>query len=163
MLTLLNRDLLTSPLSRFRTLTADFDRWFDSLLLPEFRSTVSAGAWVPPMEVEETDEELRCVLEVPGMRPEEIEITVEDNVLTIAGEKKAEHEASGVGYHFSERQYGRFVRRLQLPGVFDRNRVSARYENGLLIVTLPKVEEARPRRVQIEVRQPAAIGEGKVS
>jgi hypothetical protein len=82
--------------------------------------------------------------------PKQIEITVERNVLTIAGERRQEQTGEETGYHFSERRFGRFVRTLRLPAHVDADQVTARYEHGLLYIHLPKTEEARARRIEIQ-------------
>jgi len=143
-----NRSLLSDPfLSRANGLWPELDWFFTSFLSPQ---RASGGEWLPPMEVEETGEHIRYVLEVPGIRPEDIDVRVERNMLTISGEKKSEHAAENAAYHLSERRYGRFTRSFQLPAVVDAESVSAHYENGLLTITLPKVPAARPRQIRIE-------------
>ena len=144
---LMTRNLWVSPLERLYALQREIDRAFDTGL----NGFNGNGSWVPPMDVVETDSEVLCHLEVPGLKPEDIEISVRDNMLTISGEKKLEttEEKEG-GYRSIERRYGRFERSFTLPRTIDANRVTARHENGVLTLVLPKVEESRPRRIQIE-------------
>ena len=98
-----------------------------------------------------TENEIRCTLEVPGLKPDDIHVVVENNVLTVSGEKKYEQatgeEARGT-YH-QERRYGRFDRSFILPRNVEATRVNASYDNGVLAIVLPKTEESKPRRVQI--------------
>jgi HSP20 family protein len=101
--------------------------------------------------VRETKDAIEVVAELPGMRPEDVEVNIENNVLSISGEKKQEiTEGNGDGeYHLVERRSGRFERSFTLPRTVDAGRISARFDNGLLTVSLPKAEAAKPRRVEI--------------
>ncbi len=150
---LTTRNLWTSPLERMYALQREIDRAFGNGFTLDSGFNGDRG-WVPPMDVVETDSEVLCHLEVPGMKPEDIEISVRDNMLTISGEKKLEttEEKEG-GYRSVERRYGRFERSFTLPRSIDANAVTARHENGVLTLVLPKVEESRPRRIQIEGTQ----------
>lgn len=143
-----NRSLVPAPVfSRMNGLWQDFDRLFMDVLAPDW---IGRSAWLPAVEVDETGERIRYVLEVPGIRPEDIDVTVERNVLTISGEKKAERSEENAAYHLTERRYGRFTRSFRLPERVDADAVTAHYENGLLTITLPKVPAARPRQIRIE-------------
>ncbi len=130
----------------------DMQREMDRLLDTVWGRTASEPAgWSVPADVVETENEIRCLLEVPGLKPEDINVTVENNVLTVSGEKKFEavqgEEARGT-YH-QERRYGRFDRSFILPRNVDASRVAANYESGVLAIVLPKSEESKPRRVEI--------------
>ena len=126
-----------------------FDRILGDLLEP-FGQQLSRQNWVPPVNIEETGDGYEVSAELPGMRPDEVEITVEQNVLTIAGERKWEDEgAENRNFHRVERGYGRFVRSFALPQQVASDRVDARFDNGVLHVTIPKAEGAKPRRIQI--------------
>jgi HSP20 family protein len=105
-----------------------------------------------PAEVVETEEEIRFDVEAPGFRLEDLDVTVENSVLTIAGEKKFEQPEGRKESDFRlfERRYGRYQRSFALPPTVRGDRCEARYENGVLTVRLPKSEEAKPRRIQIE-------------
>lgn len=106
----------------------------------------------PSADVTESKDDLRVMLELPGLRPEDIELNLEDNVLTISGEKKEEREEEGQDnrWHLSERRYGRFSRSFVLPNQVEQDRVQASFENGVLSVTIPKSEKAKPRRIEIQ-------------
>jgi len=110
------------------------------------------GGWLPPLDVVETADEIRCTLEVPGMRGEDLEITVMDRLLMVQGEKKYEQqEGEDAGeLRIYERRYGRFRRTLRLPATVDPETVHARCENGVLTITVKKKEEARPRKIVVE-------------
>jgi HSP20 family protein len=139
------RTLWLSPLERLYAVQREFDRTFSG-------ETNGSTGWVPAMDVVETADEVRCLLEVPGLAPQDIDIRVEDNVLIISGEKKfsAEHENQENGFRSIERRYGQFERHVTLPRTIDLNHVKAQHENGMLLVTLPKAETAKPRRIEIE-------------
>jgi len=155
-----NRSLLSDPVfARMDGFWRDFDRLVSNVFATDWTDT---GAWIPPAEVEETGEHIRYVFEVPGIRPEELDVTVERNVLTISGEKKAERSEENATYHLTERRYGRFTRSFQLPARVDADAVTARYENGLLTITLPKVPAARPRQIRIETGTAPQLAEASV-
>jgi HSP20 family protein len=136
------------------------DRLFGDLLQPYGQRSM-AQTWVPPVNIEETDEAYEVTAELPGMRPDDVEVTVEQNVLTISGERKWSEEAENRNFHRVERGYGRFLRTFALPQQVSADSVQARFEDGVLHVTIPKAEGARPRRIQIDEGKPSgrsAIG-----
>jgi HSP20 family protein len=96
------------------------------------------SAWVPAVDITENKELLRITTELPGVRPEDVKLSVENNVLTIRGEKRSTHEEKTDRMHRYERQYGSFERTFALPGTVDVERIEARYDNGVLTVELPK-------------------------
>jgi HSP20 family protein len=100
----------------------------------------------------ESKDDIRVMLELPGMRPEDVEVNLEDNVLTISGEKKEEREEEDQEsrWHLSERRYGRFSRSFVLPRDVEQEKIQARFENGVLNVTIPKSEKAKPRRINVQ-------------
>jgi HSP20 family protein len=107
------------------------------------------------MDVVETADEVLCHIEVPGLTPDDIDIRVQDNLLVVAGEKKASDEQPKEGgFRSVERRYGRFERSFTLPRSIDSSLVKARHENGVLTIVLPKMEASKPRRVQIEGASP---------
>jgi HSP20 family protein len=108
------------------------------------------GAWVPPMDVCETQEKIIVRAEVPGMRQDDIHIEFENGLLTIRGERKLEKQ-QGVTYHRIERIHGAFSRSFTLPRTIDAERISASYRDGILEVEVPKKEEAKPKQIRIEV------------
>ena len=111
-----------------------------------------AGAWTPGVALSETESEVRVDADLPGLGEKDFEVVLEGDLLTLKGEKRAEHEASrGETRHVVERAYGRFERAIKLPCEVDAERVTANYKNGVLRVTLPKVEAASTVR-RIEVR-----------
>jgi HSP20 family protein len=112
----------------------------------------SASTWVPPVDIYQTDEHaLVLKAEVPDMSREDIDITVEDFVLTIKGEKKFGTDVKEEQFHHVERRYGAFSRSFSLPQTVDAGKVSAEYRNGVLTVRLPLREEAKPRQIKVDV------------
>lgn len=139
------RNLWLTPIERLYAIQRELDRAFET----EANGTTTS--WVPPMDVVETTDEVLCHIEVPGLTPDDIDIRVQDNMLVIAGEKKASDEQlKEGGFRTVERRYGRFERSFTLPRSIDTGHVKARHENGVLTIVLPKMEASKPRRVQIE-------------
>lgn len=113
--------------------------------------------WAPAIDVVTKDGDLVIRAELPGVKQEDVDITLQNNVLTISGERKAEQEEERGGYHVRERRYGSFSRSLALPEGVDESKVHARYENGVLEVTVEGAAAVQePRRIQIE----GSSGEG---
>ncbi|HEX4574373.1 MAG TPA: Hsp20/alpha crystallin family protein [Gemmatimonadales bacterium] len=112
----------------------------------------NAGAsWVPPVDIFEEADAIRIVAEVPGLKPEDVKISLENNVLTIHGTKDQVAEERTERVHRYERTYGRFERGFTLPATVDANGIKAAYEHGVLTVTLPKAEKAKPRQIAVQV------------
>ena len=111
-----------------------------------------AAAWVPPVDMfQNGDQELVLKAELPDMAREQIDITVENYVLTIKGEKKLSGDVKEEQFHHVERRYGAFSRSFSLPRTVDASKVSAEYRNGVLTVKLPLREEAKPRQIKVDV------------
>ena len=112
---------------------------------------LNRGAWVPVVDVYSNGHELVLKAELPDMKEEEIELTVEDNTLTLSGEKKLDTEVTEELFHRIERSYGSFARTFALPPTVDAGKVSAQYKAGVLTVRLPLREEAKPNKIKIPV------------
>lgn len=111
---------------------------------------MSRGTWSPAVDIYEVEGALVLKAELPDMRREDIEITVENNTLTLRGERKLDQEIKQENFHRVERAYGSFVRSFSLPNTVDAARINAEYKNGVLTVKLPVREEARPRTISID-------------
>lgn len=150
----------------FLTLRDEFDRLFDeastlfrlpwirrSPLDPEpvFRLGGDAGVMIPPADIEETEGEYRVVLDVPGMDETNVEVGVQDDVLSIRAEKREETEEKDKNRYVSERRYGVCARSFRLPANVDRERIAAAMKNGVLTITLPKSEPSKPAKRVITV------------
>jgi HSP20 family protein len=112
----------------------------------------AAAAWVPPVDIVEEADAIRIMAEVPGVKPEDVRISVEGNVLTIHGTKQQVAEERTERVHRYERTYGVFERSFTLPATVDAGNIKAAYEHGVLTVTLPKAEKARPRQIPVQVQ-----------
>ena len=109
--------------------------------------------WTPAVDIYETENELVLKADLPEVSLNDIDVRVENQTLTIAGERKFQKEESKKGFHRIERSYGRFVRSFAVPNSFDTDKINAQFQNGVLTVTLPKKEAAKPRQVKVEVKQ----------
>ena len=123
-----------------------FDR-----MLSGSETQVGTG-WCPAVDVHETKDELVLQAELPGLTKDDVELSIENGVLSVSGEKKQERQEGeeGSDYHLVERRYGRFERRFSLPRSVDPEKVKADFSNGMLNITLPKAEAAKPRRIPIK-------------
>jgi HSP20 family protein len=113
---------------------------------------MTRGAWVPPVDIYDSgNHELIIKAELPDVNREDITLRVENNTLTISGQKKMDSEVKEEQYHRVERAYGNFSRSFTLPQTVDTNAIGAEYRNGVLIVRLPLREEAKPKQIQVQV------------
>ena len=108
--------------------------------------------WAPAVDIYETENELVLKADLPDVDLKDIDVRVENQTLTISGERKFDQEHAGQGYHRIERSYGSFVRSFAVPNTFDTETIAADFKNGVLSVTLPKKEAAKPRQVKVEVK-----------
>ena len=110
------------------------------------------GAWIPPVDIYDNgNHELIIKAELPDMKREDIQLTVDNNTLTLRGEKKVEQDVKEEQFHRIERSYGSFARSFSLPPTVDAAKVSAEYKNGVLTMRLPLHEEAKPKEIQVQV------------
>lgn len=139
------------PLARVR---GEFDRLFDDFWHRPMGVDLSRRIQAltgPALELKDKGNEYELIAEVPGMKPEEIELRVTDNILRLSGEKKEEHEESKEGYLFSERRYGHFERAVELPRGIDQAKIKATARDGVLSIQLPKSPEAMQRERKIQI------------
>jgi HSP20 family protein len=108
-------------------------------------------SWTPAIDVVETDDAIKLKAELAGMDPADISIEVQDNVLTVSGERRFQEEVKEDKYYRIERRYGSFSRSLALPPTADESKVEAKYDNGLLEITVPKTEIAKPKKITVAV------------
>jgi HSP20 family protein len=109
------------------------------------------GSWAPSVDIFEHEGNLVLKAELPGVDPKDVDVRVENNVLTLRGERKFESEVKRDKYHRVERAYGTFSRSFTLPNVVDTEKIKAEYKDGVLQVTLPQREEAKPKQIQVSV------------
>jgi HSP20 family protein len=142
----------------FRDLVAVQDRLnriFDDTFRGNPRGTEEdwalGGQWAPSVDIFEHEGNLVLRAELPGIEPKDVDVHVENNVLTLRGERKFESEVKREKYHRVERAYGTFSRSFTLPNVVDTEKIKAEYKDGMLQVTLPQREEAKPKQIQVAV------------
>lgn len=142
-------------------LRREIDRLFDDTFARD------GSSWTPAVDIKETDNEIRLELELPGLRPEDVDITAENGLLTIRGEKRAERkEGEESRYQVVERTYGTFMRTFQLPQGVDEEQIRGDFESGVLCLHIPKAALPQPKRIQISAtgqKRQGAVGTGKAS
>jgi HSP20 family protein len=139
------------PFREFTTLQDRMNRLFGDVYLRD-EDVLQRGNWVPPVDIYETEgRDLVIKAELPDMTREQIEVTVENNTLTLKGTKNPPADIKEEQFRRSERHYGAFVRSFTLPNTVDASKVAAEYRNGVLTVKLPYREEAKPRTINVEV------------
>ncbi|HEX5983165.1 MAG TPA: Hsp20/alpha crystallin family protein [Solirubrobacterales bacterium] len=155
------------PARELDALQGDMNRLFDSFF-GRREGAVASGygsrRWIPPMDLVETEDNLVLRADLPGVDRDEIEIEVKDGVLTVSGERKAQHEEKREGFHRVERSFGRFSRSLELPKGVEADNIEASYERGVLEVRMPKPAERKPTRIEIQSgsreQEPELVGAG---
>lgn len=142
-------------------LRREIDRLFDDTFARD------GYTWSPPVDIKETGNELRVDLELPGLKPEDVEITTDNGLLTIRGEKRGERkEGEENRYHLVERTYGSFMRSFTLPHGVDEDQIRADFDNGILSIRIPKAALPQPKKIRIsgsQQKQQAAVGSGATS
>lgn len=136
-----------------------FDRFFDN----EMTGWEQAASWNLALDVVENSDEFVVKASLPGVKPEDVDVTFSDNILTIKGEIRSEEEKENARYHLRERRYGSFTRSLTLPRGINGDGIQARYEAGVLTLHLPKSEEVKPRRIAIQGTSAPQMIEGKAA
>jgi HSP20 family protein len=140
------------PFREFAQLQSRINRAFSDAYPQGDEGLTTSGSWMPPVDIfQNGDHEIVLKAELPDMSREDIDITVDNGMLTIKGEKKFSGEVKEDQYHRIERHYGSFSRSFTLPATVDTTRVGADYRNGVLTVRLPLREEAKPRQIKVEV------------
>jgi len=138
------RDLLTSQREYVRLLKEAFSPMSGE-------TEVSTRSWAPPVDIYETEDAIVLKAELPGIDPKDVEVRVEDNTLYLKGERNYEKDVNEQNYHRIERSYGSFARSFTLPNSINAEKVKAEYKDGLLTLTMPKREEAKPKTIKIDV------------
>jgi HSP20 family protein len=153
---MLNTGTAIAP-ARNRLLQHRLNRLFDETFGPFATQTPNSeepGAftsWTPLCDIYETDKNIVIKMEIPEVKKENISVTFDNIVLTISGERKAEDQEKGQNYHRQERIYGQFLRSFTLPPFVDTKKIAAEFKDGMLLVTLPKVEEAKAKQIEVKV------------
>jgi HSP20 family protein len=140
------------PLRELASIQNEMNRLFGTVFdAPNPSNGNTLRRWMPPMDLVETDDHFVLRADLPGLAEGDVSIEVEDNVLTVSGERKAEHETTKEGYHRVERAFGSFSRSLTLPEGVDAESVTASFDRGVLEIRIPKPEQRKPRKISIGV------------
>lgn len=151
------------PVREISSIQNEMNRLFNSFFdtpTPAQGNGGSVRRWIPPMDLVETETEYLLKADLPGLSDEDVSIEFEDNVLTIAGERKSDHEERKEGYYRVERSYGRFSRSLTMPEGVDAEAVKASFDHGVLEIHVPKPEAKKPRKVEISIGETPQTIEG---
>ena len=138
--------------SRFPSLREEMDKMFEDFFGKPGCPSIAEGAWVPPIDVEETKKDIIVIMDIPAIDPKEVSISIIEDRVTIKGERRREEEVKEVSYYRSERFYGSFQRIIQLPSEVVGDKAKASYKDGILKITIPKSQRAVPKEVKVEVQ-----------
>lgn len=138
------------PWATLTQLQNEMNRMFEQGLERRGEESVAASDWAPAVDIREDDDKFVIVADVPGVEPKDIEIHMENGILTIKGERETEKREQREGYKRIERAYGSFYRRFSLPDTADADRISAASKNGVLEIAVPKHEKVQPRKITVE-------------
>jgi HSP20 family protein len=143
------------PINDISNLSQRMDRMFEELMGRGLRRLAEddrvRGSWSPAVNILEKKDAIVITADLPGLKAEDVDVTVDNGVLTIRGERRLEEASEGETYHRVERVYGVFERTFTLPNSVDVNTIDAKFRNGEMVVTLPKREESKPRAVKVAV------------
>jgi HSP20 family protein len=131
-------------------LRREMDSMFKAPAQGEENSAIATSDWVPAVDIKETDSAFEIHADIPGVDPKDIEVHMENGLLTIKGERKSESKEEKEGYKRVERQWGSFYRRFSLPDSADADKINAKSKNGVLEITIPKQEKAPARKISVE-------------
>jgi HSP20 family protein len=137
---------------RFPSLKEEMDKLFEDFFGRTGFPAPAEGAWLPPVDVRETKEDVVVMMDIPCVDPKEVTISIMDDKLTVKGERKKEEETREESCFRSERVYGSFQRTIQLPSEVVGARARATYKDGALRITIPKTEKAMPKEIKVEIQ-----------
>ena len=138
--------------SRFPSLREEMDKMFEDFFGKTDFPSIGDGAWIPPIDVQQTKKDVIVMMDIPAIDPREISISIMEDRITIKGERKREEEVKEVDYYRSERVYGSFQRIIQLPAEVVGDKAKASYKDGVLKITIPKSQKAVPKEVKVEIQ-----------
>ena len=147
--TTVNRSLTTRNARDVMGIQDEMERFLRTFF-GDTSSPTTAGAWSPSLDVEESEDAFVLHVELPGVSAEDIDLNLEDGVLTISGERRFYDEKSTDGFRRVERHFGRFHRSVRLPDRVNPDAVEATHKDGMMTITVPKAEEAKPRRIEVK-------------
>lgn len=139
-----------SPLHEMDEIRSEMNRLFDYAFGGQNSNGLLESVWAPAVDVIQEADRFVIHADLPGMKREDIDITMNGNTLSVSGEKKFENETKEGSYFRSERYSGRFHRSIEMPHSIDANRIEASYKDGVLTISLPKSEEARPKQIKVQ-------------
>lgn len=144
------------PFCDLRSMQGDFNRLFTTTLPRLFNGEeVLSGSWSPRVDISESENSIVLEADLPGLKPEDFKLSIENFKLTLSGERKFEEEKKGENWHRVERSYGSFARTFSLPNTVSVEEVKADFKDGVLRVTLPKREEVKARQIEVKIGDPA--------
>ena len=138
-----------NPFNDMSVIQNQMNRLFESTLRGWPADTDGTSSWVPPADIYETANELVVATDLPGIDPKKIDVQVENNIITIRGERRLEQKLEKENFHRVERTYGAFARTFTLSTAVESDKIRANYKDGVLTISLPKAEHARPKSIQI--------------
>lgn len=141
---------VSKPRARFSAMNGELDRMFNEMFNGGSLLN-SETTWSPRADVHETDDKFVVNLDLPGIDKNDVKVKFEDNTLIVSGERKFESKEDGKSYHHVERVYGNFTRQIALPKDVDGQKITASFKNGVLEISLPKVEEVKPKEIEISI------------
>ncbi len=145
------------PFTRMASLRQAMDRLFDDRYFAPYRLFTLGTDKITPIDMYHTDKEVVVKASLPGVKPEEVDISITGDCLTIEGESKAEEKVEREGYLYQEHRHGAFSRSVALPSDLQTDKAEASFENGILTLTIPKSEEAKPKQIKVKAKAKAAI------
>ena len=142
-----------NPLRELEEMSDQLNRFFSrqDTQRSNGKEIMTVADWTPSVDITETEEEFHIKAELPEVKKEDVQVTLDNGVLTLQGERKEEREEKGRKVHRIERSYGRFVRSFALPDLVDTAKVKAEFKDGILHLHLPKSEKARPKAIEVKV------------
>jgi len=143
--------IFVNPGIHIANLKNEIDRVYDEIFSNQ-NETESVGNLVPPVNIEENADAFKITAELPGLSKEDVKITFQDGTLSISGEKQLPQDVKKRDYHRFEIEYGRFSRSFRIPALIHVGGIEARFDNGLLMVHLPKAEEEKPQEIKINIK-----------
>jgi HSP20 family protein len=150
-----------SPAGQLATLQSDMARLMNSVFGSSGFTPGNGTTWLPPVDITETEDALVLAFDIPGLNEDEIQIELDDNVLTVSGQRERKHEVKQDDYFRYERRFGSFSRSVALPAGIRDEDINAQYEHGVLEIRVPKPEQYKPKRIQIgKGFQPSIEGKG---
>jgi len=140
------------PASDLFRMPRSMNRLFDTFFGSEGWNEVPCCEWAPAVDISETSDEITIKADIPGMAKDDISVVVQDNTLTLKGERRSEKKEEKADHYRVERTGGSFYRSFSLPAMVNASKIKANYTNGVLEIVLPKIEEAKPKEIEIDVK-----------